>query len=68
MTVMKRAIYTTTAVSLLVAGCAVSPEIESRREAIEADIALILSEPLDPAMMQTELELNSLGNGQRVGE
>lgn len=34
---------------LLLAGCAISPEAESRRQAIEADIETILSEPLDPA-------------------
>jgi len=50
MTVVKYAVYTVTAVSLLVAGCATSPEVESRRQAIENDIALILSEPLDPAI------------------
>lgn len=35
--------------ALLSAGCAVSPEAEDRRLAIEADIADILSVPLDPA-------------------
>ena len=34
---------------LLLAGCATSPEAESRRQAIEADIDSILSQPLDPA-------------------
>jgi len=34
---------------LLLAGCATSPEVESRRQAIEADIDSILSQPLDPA-------------------
>lgn len=34
---------------LLFASCATSPEAESRRKAIEADIESILSEPLDPA-------------------
>ena len=34
---------------LLFAGCATSPEAESRRQAIEADIGEILSVPLDPA-------------------
>jgi hypothetical protein len=33
----------------LVAGCAVSPEVETRRQAIEADIDEILSLPLDPS-------------------
>ena len=50
MAVIKHAIYTLLAVSLLFAGCATSPEVESRRQAIEADIELILSEPLDPAL------------------
>lgn len=36
-------------VVLLFAGCAVSPEVEDRRKAIEADIDEILSLPLDPA-------------------
>ena len=35
--------------ALLCAGCAVSPEAESRRLAIQADIAEILSMELDPA-------------------
>lgn len=34
---------------LLCAGCAVSPEVAARRQAIEADINEILSLPLDPA-------------------
>ncbi len=34
---------------LLCAGCATSPESESRRQGIEADIQSILSTPLDPA-------------------
>lgn len=34
--------------ALVCAGCAVSPEAEERREAVEAEIAAILSEPLDP--------------------
>ena len=34
---------------LLFAGCATSPEAKSRREGIEADIAAILEQPLDPA-------------------
>ena len=34
---------------LLVAGCAASPEAETRREAIQADIAAILAEPIDAA-------------------
>ena len=43
--------YTVTvgwAVVLFVTGCAVSPEAEERRLAMEADIADILSIPLDP--------------------
>ena len=35
--------------ALLCASCAVSPDVESRRQAIEADIDEILSLPLDPA-------------------
>ena len=35
--------------ALLLSGCAVSPEVESRRQAIEADIDEILSLPLDPS-------------------
>lgn len=35
--------------ALLLPGCAVSPEVESRRQAIEADIDEILSLPLDPS-------------------
>ena len=35
--------------SLVLAGCAVSPEAESRRQAIETEIAAILDQPLDPA-------------------
>ena len=34
--------------SLLFAGCATSPEVEGQRQEIEAVIASILSEPLDP--------------------
>ncbi len=34
---------------LFLVGCATSPEAESRRLAIEADIDAILSQPLDPA-------------------
>ncbi len=34
---------------LLLAGCATSPEVESRRQAAAADIDAILSVPLDPA-------------------
>lgn len=35
--------------ALLSAGCATSPEVQDRRQAIEADIEEILSLPLDPA-------------------
>lgn len=48
MAVIKYAIYTLLAVSLLFAGCATSPEVEGQRQEIEAVIASILSEPLDP--------------------
>lgn len=50
MAAIKHAICTLLAVSLLTAGCATSPEAESRRQAIEADIEAILSEPLDPTI------------------
>ena len=43
-----RAITLASALSLL-AGCATSPEAESRRQAIDADIDAILSIELDPA-------------------
>jgi hypothetical protein len=45
----KYAITMACAVALFCAGCATSPEAESRRQAIEADIAEILSYELDPA-------------------
>ena len=50
MAAINHALYTLLAVSLLFAGCATSPEVASRRQAIEADIAAILDEPLDPAV------------------
>ena len=46
---IKYAITMACAAFLLCAGCATSPEVESRRQAIEADIESILSQPLDPA-------------------
>ncbi len=46
---IKYAITMAIAALLLLAGCATSPEAESRRQAIEADIDSILSQPLDPA-------------------
>jgi len=49
MSAVKYAICTAVAAALLCAGCATSPEVESRRQAIEADIDEILSAPLDPA-------------------
>ena len=42
-------LYLASAAALLCASCATSPEVESRRQAIEADITEILSAPLDPA-------------------
>ncbi len=50
MAAIRDAAYTLLTVSLLFTGCATSPDIESRRQATEADIAAILSEPLDPAV------------------
>jgi hypothetical protein len=49
MSAIKYAITMAFAASLLLAGCATSPEAESRRLAIEADIDSILSQPLDAA-------------------
>jgi len=49
MVALRHAVYASVALTLLCAGCAVSPEAESMRQAIEADIAAILSQPLDPA-------------------
>jgi hypothetical protein len=49
MNTIKYAIFIACGVTLLLAGCAVSPEAESRRQAIEEDIAIILSVQLDPA-------------------
>jgi len=49
MNATKFAAAAVTAITLLLAGCATSPEVEARRQAIEADIAEILSAPLDPA-------------------
>ena len=49
MSAKRHAIYMACAAALLCAGCAISPDVESRRQAIEADIDEILSLPLDPA-------------------
>lgn len=43
---LKRCFLSTVAV-LLIAGCAVSPEVEERRAAIDASIEEILSQPID---------------------
>ena len=47
MSAVWHAVLIAAAGSLLVAGCATSPEAQSRREAIQADIEAILAEPLD---------------------
>jgi hypothetical protein len=49
MIIAKPALLAALSTALLLAGCAVSPEAESRRQATEAEIAAILSQPLDPA-------------------
>lgn len=49
MNTIKYAIFMACAAALFFASCAVSPEAESRRQAIEDDIAIILSVQLDPA-------------------
>ncbi len=46
---IKYAITMAVAALLLLAGCATSPEAETRRPAIESDTDSILSQPLDPA-------------------
>lgn len=43
------AVYAVCTAALLCTGCATSPEAQDRREAMAADIAEILSLPLDPA-------------------
>ena len=48
MTTLNRVAAVTCTAALLVAGCATSPEVKDRRQAIEADIEEILSLPLDP--------------------
>lgn len=48
MSATRIAIYLASAVLLLGAGCATSPEAESRRQAMEDEIDAILSMPLDP--------------------
>ena len=49
MRAIKLTIFTILIAVLFIAGCATSPEAESRRQAIQADIDSILAEPLDPA-------------------
>jgi hypothetical protein len=46
---MRPAIWLTLGTALLVAGCATTPDIERRRQEVEADIDEILSVQLDPA-------------------
>ncbi len=46
---LKDGIYMACAALLLLPGCATSPEAESRRQAIQADIDAVLSVQLDPA-------------------
>ncbi|MDH4048632.1 MAG: DUF6491 family protein [Gammaproteobacteria bacterium] len=50
MAVLKQVGLPTAAVILLCAGCATSPEEESRRQAIETEIGMILAHPLDPSV------------------
>jgi hypothetical protein len=45
---IRTAIYTVFCAALFFAGCATSPDVESRRQAIQADIDEILSYQLDP--------------------
>jgi len=49
MRISRFVIYTTSVALLLCVGCASTPDVESRRAAIDADIDAILSEPLDMA-------------------
>ena len=49
MSVKTSAICAACAATLFFSGCATSPDVEARRQAIEADIAEVLSAPLDPA-------------------
>lgn len=49
MRAINRTLCLASATAMLFAGCATSPDVESRRQAMEADIAEILSAPLDPA-------------------
>ena len=49
MSANKYALYAACAAALFLSGCATSPDAEARRLAAEADIAEILSAPLDPA-------------------
>jgi len=48
MSAIKHVLYAASATTLLCAACATSPEVQNRRQAMEADIEMILSEPLDP--------------------
>ncbi len=45
----KTVVYLAGAAAWLLSGCATSPDVKTQREAAEADIADILSAPLDPA-------------------
>jgi hypothetical protein len=49
MRAINHAVYAACAAAILGAGCATSPEVQDRRDAIAADIAEILSQPLDVA-------------------
>ena len=49
MRAFNKTLYLASAAALLCASCAISPDVENRRQAMEADIAEILSAPLDPA-------------------
>ncbi|MDH5456845.1 MAG: DUF6491 family protein [Gammaproteobacteria bacterium] len=49
MKVVGNALFVACTAAVLCVGCAVSPEAENRRAAVEADIADILSMQLDPA-------------------
>jgi hypothetical protein len=49
MRAINKTLYLVSTAALLFGGCATSPDVEERRQAREADIAEILSAPLDPA-------------------
>lgn len=49
MATIKHAVYALFSAALLFMGCATSPVVEERRQAMEADIDAILSEPIDAA-------------------